>query len=82
MEKVWERALEGKNYKFTKVHKMKVSTGDEEIYEILKESGFLPVPNGMQCPYCEVNNYEGDTSRIKRKISAHMERIHLINNKN
>jgi hypothetical protein len=61
---------------------MKVSTGDEEIYEVLKESGCLRIPNGMQCPYCKVNYYEGDANRIGRKMSARMEKTHLIKNKN
>jgi hypothetical protein len=74
--------LEDKNYEFTKLCKMKVSTEDEGIYEILKESECLPVLNGMQCPYCKINYYERDTNRIGRKISAYMERTHLIKNKN
>jgi hypothetical protein len=45
-------------------------------------SGCLPIPNGMQCPYCKVNYYEGDTVRIYNKMSEHMESTHLIRNKN
>jgi hypothetical protein len=32
-------ALEEKNYEFTNVHKMEIRSGEEDIYEVLKESG-------------------------------------------
>jgi hypothetical protein len=60
---------EERNYEITKVHKMETKTGHEDIYEVLKESQCLPVPSGMQCSYCKVNYFEGDASRIKRKMS-------------
>jgi hypothetical protein len=61
---------------------MEKRAGEEDIYEVLKESGCLPVPSGMQCPYCKVNYFEGDMLKIRRKMSAHMESTHLIRNNN
>jgi hypothetical protein len=60
--------LEEKNYEFTLVHKIEKRHRDEDIYEIMKEYGYLPVPNGMQCPYCKTNYYNGDRKKIERKL--------------
>jgi DNA repair exonuclease SbcCD ATPase subunit len=48
-------ALEEKKNEFTKVHKMKITSGEEDIYEVLKGSGRLPVPSGLQSPHYKVN---------------------------
>jgi hypothetical protein len=48
-----------KRYVFTKIHTMEARHGDEDVYEMLKEYGCLPVPDGMQCPYCDWNRYSG-----------------------
>jgi hypothetical protein len=74
--------LEEKGYEFTKVHTMKVRHGDEYVYEIMKEYGCLPVPSGMQCPYCKINYYNGEKGRIEKKLAKHMESTHLIKNNN
>jgi hypothetical protein len=42
--------LEEKKYEFTIVHKMEPRHEDEDLYDIMKEYGSLPVPNGTQCP--------------------------------
>jgi hypothetical protein len=44
-------ALEERGYEFTEVHRMKSLSVDEEIFEILKNRGCLPIPNEMQSPY-------------------------------
>jgi hypothetical protein len=74
--------LDEKGYEFTVVHKMEVMHGDEDIYEILKEYGCLPVPDGLQYPYCKWNKYNGSRKIIERKLSKHMEKVHLISNNN
>jgi hypothetical protein len=52
--------LEEKGYEFTIVHDMEERHGEEDIFEIMKEYGCLPVPDGVQCPYCEFNRYGGN----------------------
>jgi hypothetical protein len=59
-EEQFSLALEEKGYEFTKVRKMKRRPGEEDIYEIFKESGSLPVPDGIQCSYCKVNYFGGE----------------------
>jgi hypothetical protein len=49
---------------------------------MLKEYGCLPVPDGMKCPCCDWNRYNGSRGVIERKLSKHMEKIHLISNNN
>jgi hypothetical protein len=49
---------------------------------MLKDYGCLPVPEGMQCPYCNWNLYNGNRGVIGRKLSKHMEMTHLISNNN
>jgi tRNA A-37 threonylcarbamoyl transferase component Bud32 len=39
------KLMKRKGYKFTRVHKMDQRHGDEEVYDILKEFGCLPVPD-------------------------------------
>jgi hypothetical protein len=53
------KLMKRKGYKFTRVHKMDQRHGDEDVYDILKEYGCLPVPDGMQCSYCDWNRYNG-----------------------
>jgi hypothetical protein len=74
--------LEGKRYEFTKVYTMEIRHGDEDVYEIMKEYGWLPVPSGMQCPYCKINYSNGEKERIEKKLTRHMESTHLIKNNN
>jgi hypothetical protein len=76
------KLMEGKGYKFTRIHKMYQRKGDEDIYDILKEYGCLPVPDGMQCPYCDWNRYNGSREVIERKLNKHMQITHLISNNN
>jgi hypothetical protein len=64
------------------IHKIEERHGDENIYQILEEYGCLPVPDGMQCPYCACNRYNGSRGVTERKVSKHMEKIHLICNNN
>jgi hypothetical protein len=78
----FQELLEEKGYEFTMVHKMETRQGNEDIYEILKEYGCLPVPNGMQCPYCKWNYYGGSRRRTKDKLTKHMETTHLIGSNN
>jgi hypothetical protein len=64
--------LEEKGYKFKRIHKLDQKNGDEDVYEILKEFGCLPVPDGMQCPYCDWNRYNGSRGKIREKLNKHM----------
>jgi hypothetical protein len=59
---------------------MEIRQGNDDIYEVLKDSGCLPVPNGIHCPYCKVDYYNGKESRIYEKLARHMESRHLIRN--
>jgi hypothetical protein len=74
--------LEEKKYDFTQVHKNRSMIEKKEIFEVLKLTGCLRAPNGMQCLYCKVNYYEGDPVKIYKQMSEHMESTHLIRNKN
>jgi hypothetical protein len=56
--------------------------GGEDVYDILKEFGCLPVPDGMQCPYCDWNRYNGSRVKIEEKLNKHMHITHLISNNN
>jgi hypothetical protein len=64
------------------VDKMEIRHGNEDIYEVLKDSECLSVPNGMQCHYCKVNYYNGEESKIYKRLAGHMESAHLIGNNN
>jgi hypothetical protein len=41
------KILEGKGYKFTKIHKIYPGLGEEDIYTRMKEYGCLPMPDEM-----------------------------------
>jgi hypothetical protein len=76
------RTLEGKGYKFTKVHKIYGAPGEQDVYERMKGYGCVPVTEGMQCPYCKWNRYNGNRTIISGKLNKHMQMTHLINNNN
>jgi hypothetical protein len=79
--KQFARLLEEKS-EFTKVHKMEIRQGNQDIYEVLKDSGCLPMPCGMQYPYHKLNYYNGEESRIHKKLARNMESTNLIKNNN
>jgi hypothetical protein len=76
------KIMETKGYKFTIVHKIYPVSGKQDIYARLKEYGCLPMPDGMQCPYCKWNRYNGDRETISRRLDKHMQITHLISNNN
>jgi hypothetical protein len=51
---------------------------NEDIVEIMLESGFYPVPSGVQCyhPYCTWNEYDEDEDTLLLHLKSHLLQQH------
>jgi hypothetical protein len=60
-------------------NKMDEFNEEKEIFQELEGKGFIPAPNGPQCPYCKAN-YKGklNIEDIENLMNKHMEEVHIL----